>query len=51
MTEEQFNAVGGNTSKDHIDFMIGSDKLIVEGICQNERSEVIMKNGEWAFEV
>ena len=49
MTDEQFQAIGGNISGDHIDFMIGSDKLHVLGVFSNGESELIMKNGEWAF--
>ncbi|MFW9901464.1 MAG: aminopeptidase, partial [Candidatus Thorarchaeota archaeon] len=46
-----FSAIGGNISKIHIDFMIGSDKMDVDGILKNGKTEAIMRKGEWAFEV
>ncbi len=51
MSEEEFNKVGGNISKTHIDFMIGSEKMDVDGITKNGKIEPIMRNGEWAFEL
>lgn len=49
MSEEEFIAAGGNTSMIHIDFMIGSGEMDVEGILENGTSEPIMRKGEWAF--
>jgi len=51
MTDEEFAAVGGNYSKLHIDFMIGSDEMDVDGILEDGTTEPIMRSGEWAFEV
>ncbi len=51
MSDEDFPSAGGNLSKTHIDFMIGSDKMDVDGILKNGKSEPIMRNGEWAFKV
>ncbi|MEE9378866.1 MAG: aminopeptidase [Candidatus Lokiarchaeia archaeon] len=51
MSDDEFSAVGGNISKTHIDFMIGSDKMDVDGINKDGKTEPIMRNGEWAFEV
>jgi aminopeptidase len=51
MSDEEFSAAGGNISMDHIDFMIGSDKIDVDGILENGTIEPIMRKGEWAFEV
>ncbi|GIK66993.1 MAG: aminopeptidase [Chloroflexota bacterium] len=51
MSEEQFAAEGGNTSLIHIDFMIGSDKMDVDGITTDGRVEPVLRSGEWAFEV
>lgn len=50
MTDEQFAAEGGNTSLIHIDFMIGSDQMDVDGLTTDGRVEPILRNGEWAFE-
>ncbi|NVM17260.1 MAG: aminopeptidase [Candidatus Lokiarchaeota archaeon] len=51
MADEEFIAAGGNFSLIHIDFMIGSGEIDVDGILENGTSEPIMRNGEWAFEV
>ena len=51
MSDEEFSAVGGNISKTHIDFMIGSDKMDVDGITEDGKTEPIMRKGEWAFNV
>jgi len=51
MSDEEFMAAGGNTSLTHIDFMIGSGEMDIDGILENGTSEPIMRNGEWAFEL
>jgi aminopeptidase len=51
MSDEEFSNAGGNNSKTHIDFMIGSEKMDVDGIPKNGKIEPIMRNGEWAFKV
>ncbi|MHA1931642.1 MAG: aminopeptidase, partial [Promethearchaeota archaeon] len=51
LTDEEFITAGGNNSIIHIDLMIGSGKMNVEGILEDETSEPVMRNGEWAFEV
>ena len=51
MSDEEFSAIGGNSSKLHLDFMIGSEKLDVDGIKEDNTIEPIMRKGEWAFEV
>jgi len=51
MSDDEFSAVGGNISKTHIDFMIGSDKMDVDGISEDGKTEPIMRKGEWAFKV
>jgi aminopeptidase len=51
MTEDEFQANGGNFSLTHNDFMIGSDQMDVDGICDDGSSEPIMRQGEWAFDV
>ncbi|UCC18559.1 MAG: aminopeptidase [Promethearchaeota archaeon] len=50
MDEKVFSDHGGNTSLLHLDFMIGSEKLDIDGIIEEEKTEPIMRNGEWAFE-
>jgi aminopeptidase len=51
MTNDEFAAVGGNQSVNHVDFMIGSEEMDVDGICADGTSEPIMRSGEWAFDV
>lgn len=51
MSDEEFSAVGGNQSILHLDFMIGSEKMDVDGITKDEKTESIMRKGEWIFEV
>jgi aminopeptidase len=49
LTDEQFLARGGNQSLIHVDFMIGSDKMNIDGVYADGRSEPIIRKGEWAF--
>ncbi|KKN05447.1 hypothetical protein LCGC14_1087190, partial [marine sediment metagenome] len=51
MSDEEFMTAGGNDSLSHIDFMIGSGEMDIDGILEDETSEPIMRKGEWAFEV
>ena len=51
MSREEFAKHGGNHSLVHIDFMIGSDKLDIDGISKDGKSEAILRKGEWAFDV
>ena len=51
MSDEEFSKVGGNLSGIHIDFMVGSEFMSVDGILKNGEIEPIMKNGEWAFKI
>ena len=51
LTEEEFSAAGGNTSLNHVDFMIGSPQMDIDGITENGSQEPVMRSGEWAFEV
>ena len=51
LTDEEFMAAGGNYSLLHIDFMIGSGEMNVDGILDDETTEPIMRNGEWTFNV
>ena len=50
LDDEEFNAAGGNTSLNHVDFMIGSPQLDVDGLTENGSAEPVMRAGEWAFE-
>jgi aminopeptidase len=49
LSEKAFAAAGGNTSLVHVDFMIGSGELDVDGITDEDGVEPVMRRGEWAF--
>ncbi|MFX1304112.1 MAG: aminopeptidase [Promethearchaeota archaeon] len=51
MSDEEFKNAGGNISLIHIDFMIGSGEMDIDGITEDGTAEAIMRKGEWAFEV
>jgi aminopeptidase len=51
MDDDTFERAGGNRSAVHVDFMIGSDQLDVDGVLFNGSSEPLMRAGEWAVEV
>ena len=51
MSDEEFAAIGGSHSKIHIDCMIGSGEMDVDGLTADGTAEPVMRAGEWAFEV
>lgn len=51
LTDEEFNTAGGNTSITHVDFMIGSPQMDIDGIQEDGAREPVMRSGEWAFDV
>lgn len=51
LTDEEFNAAGGNTSLTHVDFMIGSPQMDIDGITEDGSREPVMRSGEWAFDI
>ena len=51
MSDEEFMATGGNVSLIHVDCMIGSGEMDVDGITKDGKTEPIMRKGEWAFNV
>ena len=48
LSAEQVAAAGGNTSAIHIDWMIGSDKIDIDGIKKNGDVVPVFRKGEWA---
>ncbi|KXO79321.1 aminopeptidase [Brucella anthropi] len=48
LTPEQIKAQGGNSSLIHIDWMIGSGQIDVDGINADGTREPVMRSGEWA---
>jgi aminopeptidase len=48
LTPEQIKVQGGNSSLIHIDWMIGSDKIDIDGIKPDGSRVPVMRKGEWA---
>jgi aminopeptidase len=51
LNDEEFLAAGGNISLIHLDLMIGSGEMNVDGMLEDGVTETIMQNGEWAFNI
>jgi len=51
LTDEEFKALGGNISMAHVDFMIGSGQMDIDGLGDDGTTEPLMRQGEWAFDV
>ncbi|WP_189074497.1 aminopeptidase [Deinococcus sedimenti] len=49
MSLEDFNARGGNDSLTHVDWMIGSDQIDVDGITKDGQREAVMRAGEFVI--
>ena len=48
LTPEQIAAQGGNKSLIHIDWMIGSDQIDIDGVHTDGRRIPVFRKGEWA---
>ncbi|ODT83976.1 MAG: peptidase M29 [Pelagibacterium sp. SCN 64-44] len=48
LTPAQIAERGGNSSNIHIDWMIGSDKIDIDGVHADGSTEPVMRGGEWA---
>jgi aminopeptidase len=48
MDEATLASKGANSSLIHVDWMIGSGAMNVDGITLDGSSEPLMRNGEWA---
>ncbi len=51
MNDGEFEHAGGNRSAVHVDFMIGSASLDVDGVLSDGTTEPVMRRGEWAVSV
>lgn len=49
MSQEELRRAGLNTSITHVDFMIGSPELDIDGIAADGSVEPIFRQGNWAF--
>ena len=48
MTAADVAAQGGNASAIHIDWMIGSDQIDIDGVHADGRRVPVFRKGEWA---
>ncbi len=49
LSDEALAAMGINASLIHVDFMIGSGEMNIDGLTSAGRREPVLRNGEWAF--
>lgn len=49
MSQEELKAAGLNRSTAHVDFMIGSDQMDIDGITADGQIVPIFRSGEWAI--
>ncbi len=47
MTDEELAALGANSSLIHVDWMIGTAAMDVDGVAADGRAEPLMRAGEW----
>jgi len=51
LSDTEFAARGGNNSNIHVDFMIGSGQIDIDGLNADGSIEPVIRQGEWAFAV
>ena len=49
MTREDLAKNGLNQSITHVDFMVGSESMDIDGVLEDGTTEAVFKNGNWAF--
>ncbi|MBM7551896.1 aminopeptidase [Thalassobacillus pellis] len=49
MDEDELDKHGVNDSLSHVDFMMGSNELDIDGVLADGTSEPVMRNGSWAI--
>ncbi|HEY2421710.1 MAG TPA: aminopeptidase [Neobacillus sp.] len=49
MSSEELEKNGLNQSLTHVDFMIGSEEMDIDGITADGKSEPVFRKGNWAF--
>ena len=47
--QDEIGKNGGNSSMIHVDWMIGSDAISIDGLDQEGRATPIFRTGEWAL--
>lgn len=48
MTDEELAQAGLNRSQTHVDFMVGSDQMNIDGIREDGSTVPVFRNGDWA---
>lgn len=48
MTDEELAEAGLNRSQTHVDFMVGSDKMNIDGVREDGSTVPVFRNGNWA---
>lgn len=51
MNEEELDQHGVNDSLNHVDFMIGSKELDIDGVTEDGQTEAVFRKGTWAIDV
>ncbi len=51
MSAEALAVAGANQSLIHVDFMIGSGQMDIDGITKSGTTEPVMRSGNWAFDI
>ena len=51
LNDEEFISAGGNVSLNHVDFMIGSPKMDIDGVHKDGAREPVMRQGEWSVDL
>lgn len=49
MSSDELKAHGLNESITHVDFMIGSEQMNIDGVTADGQNEPVFRNGNWAF--
>jgi aminopeptidase len=51
LSDQEFMQRGGNISMAHVDFMVGSQDMDIDGIRQDGSSEPVFRHGKWAVDL
>ncbi len=51
LSDDEFMQKGGNTSLVHVDFMVGSNEMDIDGLREDGSTEPVFRKGNWAFDV
>jgi len=51
LNDAEFMERGGNVSINHVDFMVGSARMDIDGVKADGTTEPVMRKGEWAADI